>query len=309
MQSPQYTLNILYEKPETGNRLKVIVNSGAEEIIPLKIVVTIPSSHAPGGVYTGFRASAEFFKGNDRIDNIASIVKDERFWSLIEYYQKEIIALSSKKKLILTDNKDAQEPESTIRQSANFATKFFRSINLIRRFKLFGKFNSDLLLAFQSFCQGLNVYTLCTSSKDTEIIIACTTIGISADMTTHINSNLFYDKLAIRLAYLHLGNVILATQLISKQIRDLTSRIENVTSYTRRRALPYSLVIAAIHFFSAYYIYYMTPGSAPFVNPGNLFGILVAPLMWPTTAFFVRMYTPRIISHIVRYAINRILRS
>ncbi len=308
MQSHPYTLRILYEELEAGNELKAIVNSNGEEI-PLKIVVTIHSTYGRDRVHTGFRASAEFFEGNNRIDNFASIVKNERFWSLIEYYQKEIVALSSKKQLILTDIEDAQEPESTIKQSANFATKLVRSIDLRKHFKLDGKFTSGLLLGFQSFCQGLNVYTLCTSSKDTEIIIACTSIGVSADMTTYINSNLFYDKLAVRLIYLHLGNVILATQLISRQIRDLTSRIENVTSYTRRRALPYSLVIAAIHFFSAYYIYCMTPIQASCLTTGNIFGILVAPLIWPTTAFFVRMYAPRIISHIVRYAINRILRS
>lgn len=81
--------------------------------------------------------------------------------------------------------------------------------------------------------KGLYIYT---TSKDTKIIIACTSISVGADMTTFINSNLPYEKLAIRVTYLHLGNVILATQLVSKQIRDLISSFENVASSMRRKA-------------------------------------------------------------------------
>jgi hypothetical protein len=179
----------------------------------------------------------------------------------------------------------------------------FRSINLIKRFKLDGgKFAWDLLFAFQAFFQGLKVYTLYTTSKDTKIIIACTSISVGADMTTFINSNLPYEKLAIRVTYLHLGNVILATQLVSKQIRDLISSFENVTSSMRRKALPYSLIIAAIHFLASYY---MTSASTTFPNIENLLGILVAPMIWPAIAFFVRIFALKIISYVVRYAINR----
>jgi hypothetical protein len=300
-----YTLQIVYEDTEIGNRLKVIVSNN-EEASPLSIVVTIQSSQARRGVHSGFRASTEFFETNNRIENIASIVNNERLLGLIEYYQEEIFALSFKKNSLLNDIKTAQDPKSTTEHNANFASNLVRKINLGKNIKLQGKFTSDILLAFQSIFQGLNVYTSCTSCNDTEIVIACTNISISADMTTYINSSLFHSKLAIQLVYIHLANVILATRLISKQIGDITARIEKMISSTRRGALPFGLAIEAIHSFIAYYIALET--GAPF-SIENLFSIFVVPLIWPIIAFCVRMYAPGIISHIIRYAINRILRS
>jgi hypothetical protein len=302
---PSYTLHIVYEEPEIGNRLKVIASNN-EEASPLSIVVTIQRSQARRGVHSGFRASAEFFEANNRIDDIATIVKNERFLGLIEYYQEEIFALSFKKNSLLNDIKNAQGAKSTIKHNANFASNFVRKINLGKSIKLDGKLTSDLLLALQSIFQGLNVYTSCKRCKDTEIIIASTNIDISADMTTYINSSLLHSKLTIRLVYIHLGNVILATQLISKQISDATTRIEKMISSTRRGALPFGVAIGAIHSFIAYYLALQTQISSFSIE--NLFSIFVVPMIWPITAFCVRVYAPRIISHVLRYAINRILR-
>jgi hypothetical protein len=299
MQSP-YTLAITNQEVGRANELRVIVNSNGEEI-PLRIVVIIHRYHSKFG--NGFRASTEFFEGNNRIDDIMSIVKNKRFLGLIEYYQREIIDLSSKDQLLLNDSKFAQEPEPNIKQRTNFLRDVARGVILRSGFKVNRNLTLNFLLTLDSIQQGLNVYTSYKSYNRKEISVAWTNIDTSADTITYINSALFDSKLASALVQLHLANVILANQLILKQTRDLIMRIEKALSYMRSRAIPYGVVIAAVHYST---IYLIDP-TAYSVDPTKIINFLV-PSIWPLAGFCMRLYAPKIISIIMRYTINRILR-
>jgi len=305
-----HTPDIIYEDLGTGNGLKILIKDNAEEKTPT-IVIIIRSYYSE--TYNGLRASAEFLEGSNRIEDIKNIMHDKRFWSLIEYYQKKIIESLSKEELLFTDKTFAQDREKKLKQRTNFLADVARGVFSRSAFRTNRTLTADFLVGYDYICQRLNVYTSCRSDNEEEIIIARTTIGRSTSVSTYKNLTLFDAKLPNVFFYLHLANVILANRLILKQTRDLITGIEKAFSQLRSWALLYSLVIATVHGFIAYNISY-SPTDTSLYNlvfnlkePWPLVSVIILPLLWPVTAFCLRMYASKILSIIVRYTISRIL--
>jgi hypothetical protein len=312
------------EELATDNGSKVIVvKNNSEEEKKLTIVVTIYGYNIKK-TENGFRAFAEFFEGNNRIEDLKIIIKNKKFWGLIEYYyHKAIVDLLSEEEKeeeqrLLNDRKFGQDPTRTVKGS-NFIGEIARSIIASGpSSKINRMLDPNFLIALGSIRQGFSVNTTFKSNNHEEIPIARTHTGIGVYANKkYANLTLFNKKLSSVLFHLHLANVILANRLILKQTSDIVTGIEKVVSYIRRRAFPFSLVIAAVHAIAAAYY----TGSASeavsvsqlFSEPeelgNNLFYLIVLPLIWPIIAFLVRTYAPKIFPSIVRYAIKRVLKS
>jgi hypothetical protein len=318
MQEP-YSL----EELGTDNGSKVVVVKNNSEENKLTIVVTVYGYHIKTD--NGFRAFAEFFEGNNRIEDLKIIIKNKKFWDLIEYYyhnaindllSKEESKEEQEEELLLNDRKLGQGPRRTVKGST-FVGEVARSIASRLSSKINRTLDPNFLIVLGSLRQGFSVYTTFKNYNHEEITIARTHTGMGAHTNKYANLTLFNRNLSTVLFHLHLANVILANRLILKQTSDIITGIEKVVSYVRRRALPFSLVIAAIHATAA--VYYtgtaseMVPLSELFSEPeqlgNNLFYLVVLPLIWPIIAFFVRIYAPKIFPTIVRYAIKRVLKS
>jgi hypothetical protein len=306
-------LQITYENLGIGNGLKITVNDNAEEK-SLTINITISSYYSRS--YNGLRAYAEFFEGSNRIDDINNIIQDKRFWNLIEYYQKKLIEPLAKEEFLSTSNRFPQIPEINVKQRTNFLADVARAIFSRSAFRANRTLTADFLVAYEYIRQRLNVYTSCKTYNDEEIIVARTSIGRSTDVSTYKNLTLFNAKLPNVFCYLHLANVILANRLMLKQTRDLISGIERALYHLRKRALPYSLVIALIHGLIAAYFVFSSGTEISLYNLSSkeqeqqawaLVDLFILPLLWPITAFFVCRYAPKIVSIIVRYTITRIV--
>ena len=306
---------ITYEDLGIGNGLKIKVNDNAEEK-SLTINITISSYYSKS--YTGLRAYAEFFEGSNRIKDVNNIIKDKRFWNLIEYYQRKIIQPLAKEEFLFICNGFPQKPEINVKQRTNFLADVARGIFSRSAFRANRTLTADFLVAYEFIRQRLNVYTCCKTLNDEEIIVARTIIGRSTDVGTYKNLTLLNAKLPNMFFYLHLANVILANRLMLKQTRDLISGIERASYHLRREALPYSLVIAVIQGLLAYFVF----NSGIEISLSGFFSenlkerqqqawafvnVFLLPLLWPITALFVRRYAPKIVSIIVRYTITRIV--
>jgi hypothetical protein len=319
MQTP-YSLEEL--PTDNGSKKVIVVKTNSEEK-KLTIVVTIYGYHIK--TEKGFRAFTEFFEGNNRIDDLEIIIKNKRFWGLIEYYYHNAIIGSlseeegegeGEEQLLLNDRKFGRHLRPTVKGS-HFISEVARTITSRPSPKANRMMDPNFLITFGSLRQGFSVYTTFKNHNHEEITIARTHVGIGAYANKYANLTLFNRKLStVFFHHLHLANVILANRLILKQTSDIIAGIEKVVSYIRRRALPFSLVIAAVHATAAaYYTGNISELSLSqiFSEPeqlgNNLFYLVVLPLLWPITAFFVRLFAPKIIPTIVRYAIKRVLKS
>jgi hypothetical protein len=322
MQTP-YSLEEL--ATDNGSKVVIVVKNNSEEKKKLTIVVTIHGYRIK--TENGFRAFTEFFEGNNRIDDLEIIIKNKKFWGLIEYYYHNAIISSlseeeeekgeEEQQLLLNDRKIGQYLRPTIK-GTHFIGELARTIASRPSSKANRMLDSNFLITLGSLHHGFSVYTTFKDYNHEEITIARTDARIGAHANKYANLTLFNRKLStVLFHHLHLANVILANRLILKQTSDIITGIEKVVSYIRRRALPFSLVIAAVHATAA--AYYtgtaseMVPLSELFSEPeqlgNNLFYLVVLPLIWPITAFFVRIYAPKIFPTIVRYAIKRVLKS
>ena len=306
---------ITYEDLGIGKKGLIIKVTDNTEETPLSINITISSDYDNN--YTGLRAYAEFFERSNRIKDVNNIFQDKKFWNLIDYYQKKIIQPLAEEELSITDNRFPQELEINVKQRTNFLADVARGIFSRSAYRANRTLTADFLVAYEYIRQRMNVYTCCKNQNDEEIIVARTSIGRSTDVSTFKNLTLLNSNLPSELFYLHLANVILANQLMLKQTRDLISGIEGAFNYLRKRALPYSLVIAAIHVLLAAYFLF---SNGTEISLDSLFSreqqqqqiwalvdLFVFPLLWPITALFVRRYAPKIVSIIVRYTIRRII--
>jgi hypothetical protein len=310
MQEP-YSL----EELGTDNGSKVIVVKNNSEENKLTIVVTIYGYSIKTD--SGFRALAEFFEDDNKIEDLQIIIKNKKFWSLIEYYHKASFDLLSKEEeeLLLSDDTSfGQDPGRTVKGS-KFLAEVARSITSRSSSKINKTLDPNFLIALGSIRQGFSVYTTFRNYSHEEITIARTHTGMGAYANKYANLTLVNRKLSTVFFYLHLANVILANRLILKQTSDIITGIEKVVSYIRRRALPFSLIIAAVHATAAAY-YTGIASEASFSQVtfnqeqlGTLFYLVILPLIWPITAFLLRTYVPKIFPTIVRYAIKRILKS
>jgi hypothetical protein len=302
-----YSLDIIYGELRNTDGLKVIVNNNAEEHALRRIIITINIYYTKNNNNI-FRASVEFFNANNRIDDITNIVQDKRFWSLIQYYQKEIIYAVSKEPSLLNDVKIAQEAGEKVQEIADLRADVAKGVFPRLAPKINKTLTIDFVLGLKYIIQGLNIYTSCRGYNHEEITIGRTFVGANA----HRNLTLFDRKFAGPLLYLHLANVILANQLFFKPTRDLITGIQKAISYVRRRALPYSGIVAAVHGFALYYITGSPGLFSLFYDESqfwNLLNIVILPLIWPITAFFLRTYGSKIVTIIVKRSINRILKS
>lgn len=315
MQAP-YSLEL--QGTDNGSKVIIVVKNNSEEK-ELSIVVTIHGYH--NKTDNGFSASAEFFEGDNRIEDLKRIIKNKSFWELIEYYHKEIIDLPSKEEEegggggVLNDDKFAQEPKRTVK-GTNFLGEVARSIASKSRSKTNITLDPNFLIALGSIRQGFSVYTTFKNYNHEEIIIARTHTAMAAYASKYTNLTLFNRKLTTVLFHLHLANVIFANRLILKQASDIITGIEKVVSYIRRRALPYSFLIATVNGIAAAAYYTGTASETSIFQVysdadqlGTLFYLVILPLIWPIAAFFMRMYAPKIFPIIVRHAIKRILKS
>jgi hypothetical protein len=310
MQEP-YSL----EELGTDNGSKVIVVKNNSEENKLTIVVTIYGYSIKTD--SGFRALAEFFEDDNKIEDLQIIIKNKKFWSLIEYYHKASFDLLSKEEeeLLLSDDTSfGQDPGRTVKGS-KFLAEVARSITSRSSSKINKTLDPNFLIALGSIRHGFSVYTTFRNYNHEEITIARTHTGMGAYANKYANLTLVNRKLSTVFFYLHLANVILANRLILKQTSDIITGIEKVVSYIRRRALPFSLIIAAVHATAAAY-YTGIASEASFSQVtfnqeqlGTLFYLVILPLIWPITAFLLRTYVPKIFPTIVRYAIKRILKS
>lgn len=305
LQAP-YSLEVL--RTNNGSKIK-IVNNNFEERKKLTLVVTIYRCY--NKMDNGFKASAEFFEGDNIIEDVRNIIKNKGFRDLLEYYHNAIIDLPSKEgeaggggggEALLNDDKFANEPIEAVK-GTKFLGEVVRGIIFRSRSKMNMTLEPNFLRAMGSICQGFNVYTTLKNYNREEMIIART----SAGMGTYPNLTLFNRKLTTPLFYLHLANVLLTNRLLLRQTTDIISGIEKVVLYIRRRAIPYSLIIAAINIIAA--AVYFTGSTSESEEFGRLFYLLVLPLIWPITAFIMRTYASKIFPIIVRYAIKRILQS
>lgn len=299
---------------ESGSKVIVVKNNSEEK--KLTIVVTIYGYSIKTD--SGFRALAEFFEDDNKIEDLQIIIKNKKFWSLIEYYHKASIDLLSKEEeeeLLLSDDTSfGQDPGRTVKGS-KFLAEVARSITSRSSSKINKTLDPNFLIVLGSIRHGFSVYSTFRNYNHKEITIARTHTGMGAYANKYANLTLFNRKLSTVFFYLHLANVILANRLILKQTSDIITGIEKVVSYIRRRALPFSLIIAAVHAAAAAY-YTGTTSEVSFsqvtFNPeqlGYLFYLVILPLIWPITGFLLRTYIPKIFPTIVRYAIKRILKS
>lgn len=298
-----YSLEVL--RTDNGSKIQVVKNNFQEKK-KLTLVVTIYSVYNKAD--NGFKASAELFEGDNLIEDVTNIIKNKGFRDLLEYYHKTIIDIPSKEgeagggEALLNDDKFANKPIGAVK-GTKFLGEVVRGIIFKSRSKMNMTLEPNFLRAMGSICQGFNVYTALKNYNREEMIIART----SAGMGTYPNLTLFNRKLTTPLFYLHLANVLLTNRLLLRQTTDIISGIEKVVLYVRRRAIPYSLIIAAINIIAA--AVYYTGSTSESEEFGRLFYLLVLPLIWPITAFIMRTYAPKIFPMIVRYAIKRILQS
>jgi hypothetical protein len=313
-----YSLEVL--RMDNESKVIVVVKNNSEEN---KLAIVVPVYSDQIKTDNGFRAFAEFFEGNNRIEDLKIVIKNKKFWGLIEYYYHKVIidlltseeGQQQEEELLLNDRKFGQAPRRTVKGS-NFFGEVARSIALRPRSKINRMLDPNFLIALGSIRQGFSVYTTFKNYNQEEITIARTHTGMGAYTNKYANLTLLNRNLSTVLFYLHLANVVLANRLILKHTSDIITGIEKVVSYIRRRALPFSLVIAAVHAAAAAY-YAGTVSelslSQIFSEPeqlgNNLFYLVVPPLLWPITAFLVRTYAPKIFPTIVRYAIKRVLKS
>jgi hypothetical protein len=178
MQAP-YSL----EELGTDNGSKVIVvKNNSEEEKKLTIVVTIYGYNIKK-TENGFRAFAEFFEGNNRIEDLKIIIKNKNFWGLIEYYYHKAIidVLSGEEKeeeeLLLNDRKFGQDPRRTVKGS-NFVGEIARSIASRSSSKINRMLDPNFLIALGSIRQGFSVYTTFKNYNHEEITIARTHTGM-----------------------------------------------------------------------------------------------------------------------------------
>jgi hypothetical protein len=301
---------------ESGSKV-IIVKYNSEEK-KLTIVVTMYGYSIKTD--SGFRALVEFFEDDNKIEDLKIIIKNKKFWSLIEYYHKASIDLLSKEEdeeeLLLSDDTNfGQDPGGSVKGS-KFLVEVARSITSRSSSKINKTLDPNFLIALGSVRHGFNVYTTFRNYNHEEITIARTHTGMGTYANKYANLTLFNRKLSTVFFYLHLANVILANRLILKQTSDIITGIEKVVSYIRRRALPFSLIIAAVNAAAAAAYYTGTTSEVSFsqvtFNPeqlGTLFYLVILPLIWPITGFLLRTYVPKIFPTIVRYAIKRILKS
>jgi len=289
MHSP-YTLKITYgQRLGTCGGLEAIVSNDTEAKA-LRIIITISGNDSK--TYNELRAYVEFSDGDNTIEDINVILKDQKFCSLIEYYQKKVIYASSREQLLLNDSTIAHEAEGNTQQRTNLLADLTRSIFSRSESKINRTVTADLLLLLKYILQKSSVYTSCRIYNQEEITIARTYMG-------YRNLTMFDRKFASGLFYLHLANVILANQLILKPATDFITQVANAMSLLRRRALTYSIIIMAVN----YLLNYLLIG-----GPSNPI-LFILPLIWPIAALCLRRYGPKIFSIIVRYAISRILKS
>jgi hypothetical protein len=301
---------------ESGSKVIVVKNNSEEK--KLTIVVTIYGYSIKTD--SGFRALAEFFEDDNKIEDLQIIIKNKKFWSLIEYYHKASIDLLSKEEdeeemLLSDDTKFGQDPGRTVKAS-KFLAEVARSITSRSSSKINKTLDPNFLIVLGSIRHGFSVYTTFRNYNHEEITIARTHTGMGAYANKYANLTLFNRKLSTVFFYLHLANVILANRLILKQTTDIITGIEKVVSYIRRRALPFSLIIAAVNAAAAAAYYTGTTSEVSYsqvtFNPeqlGTLFYLIIFPLIWPITGFLLRTYIPKIFPTIVRYAIKRNLKS
>lgn len=302
---------------ESGSKVIVVKNNSEEK--KLTIVVTIYGYSIKAD--SGFRALAEFFEDDNKIEDLQIVIKNKKFWSLIEYYHKASIDLLSKEEdeeeemLLSDDTKFDQDPGRTVKAN-KFLAEVARSIISRSSSKINKTLDPNFLIVLGSIRHGFSVYTTFRNYNHKEITIARTHTGMGAYANKYANLTLFNRKLSTVFFYLHLANVILANRLILKQTSDIITGIEKVVSYIRRRALPFSLIIAAVNAAAAAAYYTGTTSEMSFsqltFSPeqlGTLFYLLILPLIWPVTGFLLRTYIPKIFPTIVRYAIKRILKS
>jgi hypothetical protein len=301
---------------ESGSKVIVVKNNSEEK--KLTIVVTMYGYSIKTD--SGFRALAEFFEDDNKIEDLQIIIKNKKFWSLIEYYHKASIDLLSKEEdeeemLLSDDTKFGQDPGRTVKAS-KFLAEVARSITSRSSSKINKTLDPNFLIVLGSIRHGFSVYTTFRNYNHEEITIARTHTGMGAYANKYANLTLFNRKLSTVFFYLHLANVILANRLILKQTSDIITGIEKVVSYIRRRALPFSLIIAAVNAAAAAAYYTGTTSEVSYsqvtFNPeqlGTLFYLIILPLIWPITGFLLRTYIPKIFPTIVRYAIKRNLKS
>ena len=301
MQEP-YSLEML--RTDNGSKIKVVKNNFEERKVTL--VVTIHNCY--NKKLNGFKATTEFFEGENLIEDLKNIIKNKGFQDLIEYYYKTIIDLPSNEEeegggvTLLNDDKFAKESKRTAK-GTNFLGEVARGIVSKSRSKINLTLNPNFLSAMGSICQGFSIYTTFKNYNHEEIVIAKTSAGMGA----YPNLTLFNSQLTTALFYLHLANVLLANRLMLRQTSDIVTGIEKIVLYIRRRALPYGLLIAAINIIAA--VVYYSGNTSEADEFGRLFYLFVLPLIWPIAAFVMRTYAPKIFPMIVRYAIKRILKA
>jgi len=272
---------------ETGSKVIVVKNNSEEK--KLAIVVTIYGYSIKTD--SGFRALAEFFEDDNKIEDLQIIIKNKKFWSLIEYYHKASIDLLSKEEdeeemLLSDDTKFGQDPGRTVKAS-KFLAEVARSITSRSSSKINKTLDPNFLIVLGSIRHGFSVYTTFRNYNHEEITIARTHTGMGTYANKYANLTLFNRKLSTVFFYLHLANV-----------------------------LPFSLIIAVVNAAAAAAYYTGTTSEVSFsqvtFNPeqlGTLFYLVILPLIWPITGFLLRTYIPKIFPTIVRYAIKRNLKS
>src|SRR5919106_6429276 len=305
-----YALKITYKRAGTDSEIKAEVISDAEGKV-LKIIVTIKSElkkeNKSGLIkdYEGLRASVKFCDNDKPINDIDTIMRDDRFWGLVQYYEKEILEPISREQLLLNGTKVAQKSEENVRQKPNLLADLIRSLIPISGSRIKNTATAEILLLLKHIQQKLSIRTSITIRNQEEIIIAKTYFG-------YRNLTLLDKKFPSMLFYLHLANVVLANQLVLKPATDFIARFQKTISLLKRRALPYSCVIAAVNFGFNVLLQTYNPLLTPDTSIPDLFPsvfLSILPFVWPLLGLLVRRYGSQIVYRIVRYAISIILNS
>ena len=319
--SAAYALKITYKRAGTDSEIRAEVISDAEGKV-LKIIVTIKSElvkeNKSGLIkdYKGLRASVKFWDNDKPIDDIDIIMRDDRFWGLVQYYEKEILEPTSREQFFVNGTKVAQEGEENVRQKTNLLADLMRILLPISGSRIKNTATAEILLLLKYIQQKLSIWTSITVRNQEEIILAKTYFG-------YRNLTLLDRKFPNMLFYLHLANVVLANQLVLKPATDFIARFQKTISLLKRRALPYSCVIAAVNaavnFGSDVWsktFDKIRVQSNPLLTPDpsipDLFlsiFLSILPFVWPLLGFLVRRYGSQIVYRIVRYAISIILNS
>jgi hypothetical protein len=312
-----YALKITYKRAGTDSEIKAEVISDAEGKV-LKIIVTIKSElmkenkSGPIKDYKGLRASVKFCDNDKPIDDIDIIMRDDRFWGLVQYYEKEILEPTSREQLLLNGTKVAHEGEENVRQKTNLLADLIRILLPISGSRIKNTATAEILLLLKYIQQKLSIWTSITVRNQEEIILAKTYFG-------YRNLTLLDRKFPSMLFYLHLANVVLANQLVLKPATDFIARFQNTISLLKTRALPYSCGIAIVNFGLDVWLKTfdkIITQSNPLLTPDpsipDLFlsiFLSILPFVWPLLGFLVRRYGSQIVYRIVRYAISIILNS